>query len=166
MKQFIQVEREGNWNGHLQTTQQMLPFFHASGHYPYAKACHMYLQDMLNLQSHMEIDEHRKFVDDGYFTVRRTDKYWSGTWSDMVVEQDLMRATKVSGGLVGRGFTDSSLSKWVLAMTAVHQICESLEEYCDTAFVSGEQHVDSRESRIERDNEDVQRLQGKLAWLP
>lgn len=41
VKRFIQTEREGDWNGHLQSIQQMLSYFHASGHFHYAKACHM-----------------------------------------------------------------------------------------------------------------------------
>lgn len=117
---------------------------------------------MLNLESQMDIDEYHKFVNDGYFTIRRTDKFWSGSWSDMVIEQTLMRGIKVVDSLTGRGFTDSVLSKWTLAMPALHDMCEALEKYCDILFVSGKQHVDSRESRIERDDENVKRLE---IWL-
>lgn len=80
----------------------------------------------------------------------------------MVIEQTLMRSMKTVGGLTGRGFTDSILGKWTLAMPALLDICDRLEQFCDLSFVSGEQHVDSRESRMERDNEDVKRLQH---WL-
>lgn len=43
VKQFIQAERSGNWHLHLQCVQEMLPYFHASGHFLYAKSCHLYL---------------------------------------------------------------------------------------------------------------------------
>lgn len=162
IKQFIQSEREGDWTTHLQIILNMLPFFHASGNILYAKACHLYLQDMFNLESHMDTEEYRKFVEQGFFTIRRTDKFWSGTWSDMVIEQSLMRSMKTVGGLTGRGFTDSILDKWTLAMPALPDICDTLEQFCDLSFVSGEQHVDSRESRMDQDNEDVNRLQH---WL-
>lgn len=33
VKQFIDAERAGNWNLHLNTIRQMLPFFHAAGHF-------------------------------------------------------------------------------------------------------------------------------------
>lgn len=49
IKQFIQAERTGNWDLHLKTVQRMLPYFHASGHFLYAKAAQLYLQDTLNL---------------------------------------------------------------------------------------------------------------------
>lgn len=51
------------------------------------------------------------------FTIRRTDKFWSGTWSDMTIEQSLMRQMKVHGGFMqGRGTTDSALEKWVASI--------------------------------------------------
>ncbi|KAK4883735.1 hypothetical protein RN001_000006 [Aquatica leii] len=34
-------------------------------------------------------------------------------------------------------------------MPALDDICETLEEYCSLTFVSGEQHVNSRESNME-----------------
>ncbi|KAJ8877079.1 hypothetical protein PR048_021531 [Dryococelus australis] len=40
-----------DWNVHLKCVQQMIPFFHASDHFAYAKSCHLYLQDMLKLPS-------------------------------------------------------------------------------------------------------------------
>lgn len=94
MKQFIHAERSGDWNGHLRCIQQMIPFFHASGHFLYAKSCHLYLQDMFKLQSSMRRDEFEKFTNEGCFTMRRTDKFWTGVWSDMTIEQTLMRSMK------------------------------------------------------------------------
>lgn len=54
---------------------------------------------MLKLKSRMPAQEFKRFVTDSFFTVRRTANFFSGTWTDMVIEQDLMRAIKVSGGL-------------------------------------------------------------------
>lgn len=45
MKRFIEAERMGCWKLHLDTIQNMLPYFHASGHFLYAKCCHLYLQE-------------------------------------------------------------------------------------------------------------------------
>jgi len=42
------------------------------------------------------------FVESGYFTIRCTDKLWSGVWSDMTIEQVLVRAMKTPVGLTGR----------------------------------------------------------------
>ena len=40
---FIKAERTGNWNLHLSTVQEMLPYFAASGHNLYTKSAYVYL---------------------------------------------------------------------------------------------------------------------------
>ena len=77
--------------------QNMLPYFYASGHFPYEKSAHLYLQDMLKLQSVMDADEYDKFVNYSYFTIRRTEKFWNGVWTDMTIEQALMKEIKSIG---------------------------------------------------------------------
>lgn len=112
VKHFIETERSGNWNLHLDTIQKMLPYFHASGHFNYTKAAHIYLQDMADLGNKMPEDEFQRFTANGYFTIRRSNKFWSGIMSDMTIEQTLMRSMKTSGVLTqGRGITPSTLSK-------------------------------------------------------
>ncbi|KAK4880987.1 hypothetical protein RN001_004306 [Aquatica leii] len=108
IKQFIKAERSGNWVLHLTTIQKMLPFFHASGHIFYAKCAQLYIQDMLTLKDRMDPLEYNKFTSEGYFTIRWTSKFWSGIWSDMTIEQTLMKTIKSSGGLTrGRGIIDT-----------------------------------------------------------
>lgn len=63
---------------HLRSIQQMLPYFHVSGHFLYATSPHMYLQDMIQLETIMDPVEYEKFTKQGFFTIRRTDKFWSG----------------------------------------------------------------------------------------
>lgn len=154
MKKFIDSERRGVWDGHLSCVQQMIPFFHASGHFQYAKCAHLYVQDMIQLKdSHPEA--YKEFAEKGYFTINRTGTPWAGVWSDMVIEQTLMRSMKSSGGLTrGRGITDSVLAKWVCGSPGGTAICTSLEEFAEVVFATGEQHVDFRVSRQTRDSRD------------
>ena len=50
------------------------------------------------------------------FTIRRTDHFWSGNFTDQAIEQDLMRLLKSSAGMThGRGLSDSTLTKWTQA---------------------------------------------------
>lgn len=157
VKQFIEAERSGNWKLHLETIQKMLPYFHASGHFLYAKSAHLYLQDMFSLKECITSKEYEDYVQKGYFTIRRSEKFWSGIWSDMTIEQTLMRSMKTSGGLThGRGMTDSMLTKWVIGMPTTLKITEKIEEYCGVAYSTAEQHVDARKSRISKDAQDLQ----------
>lgn len=163
VKDFIRAERSGNFSLHLKCIKKMLPYFHASGHFLYAKSAQLYLQDMLKLETMMSDIEYQRFVTDGFFTVRRTSKFWSGIWSDMTIEQVLMRSMHSQGGLThGRGFSDSVLTKFIATMIVLIDVCNEVEEFCNSSFNTSEQHVDARESRIARDNSDVKKLSAFL----
>lgn len=86
----------------------MLPYFHTSGHFNYAKSAHIYLQEMQKINNSMN-EKFRKFINE-FFTIRRTDKFWSDIYSDMTIEQTLMKSMKVEGGLIERGITDSTVN--------------------------------------------------------
>ncbi len=95
----------------------------------------------------------------GWFTIRRSDQFWSGIWPDMTIEQTLMRSLKSSGGLShGRGISDSTLSKWVLTMPILTIVSQQVEDLCGVLFTTCEQQVDARDARILRDTKDVQKF--------
>jgi len=128
----------------------MFPYFHAAGHFFYAKCAQLYLQDMLELEKKMDSLDYNQFTKMEYFTIRRTDKFWSGIWSDMTIEQVLMKSMKSYGGLTrGRGMTDSVLSRWTLGMVYLNNICHEVETYCEVTTATTEQDVD----RIARNRE-------------
>ncbi|KYN02063.1 hypothetical protein ALC62_07132 [Cyphomyrmex costatus] len=136
VKEFIKAERSGDWDLHLEGVKRMIPYFHASGHNNYAKSAHIYLQDI------------------------RTDKFWSGIWSDMTIEQALMRSMKTQGGLThGRNPNRESVcTKFLLTMIILVDICNEMENFCNVSYCTSEQHVDSTESRITRDVSDLETI--------
>lgn len=79
--------------------------------------------DTMNLTSRLTQEEYKKFVDDGAFTMRRSDRFWSGVWSDMTIETKLMRSFSAQGGVKrGRGVSDSVISKWVVGISATYDV--------------------------------------------
>ena len=78
MLRFIRAEREGNWILHLDSVVFMLPYFHAAGHILYAKSAHLYAQDMCTLETLLPASVYENFTAKGFFTVRRSDRFWSG----------------------------------------------------------------------------------------
>ena len=50
LRRFIRADRLGDWQLHLSTLEEMLPWFAASGHFLYAKTAWVYLQDMSQLR--------------------------------------------------------------------------------------------------------------------
>uniref|UniRef100_A0A1B6EQB8 Uncharacterized protein n=1 Tax=Cuerna arida TaxID=1464854 RepID=A0A1B6EQB8_9HEMI len=118
---------------------------------------------MTTLKERMLPDEYEKFTSQGFFTIRRTDKFWSGTWTDMTIEQSLMKLMKSRGGVThGRGVSESVLAMWTLGMVATQNICEEVERFCNVSFTTSEQHVELRTSRINRDNRNVNKL---VSWF-
>ena len=53
-------------------------------------------------------DLHNTFLNNGYHVVRRSDRFWIGLWTDLTIEQVLMRSLKTRGGLIsGRGMSEN-----------------------------------------------------------
>ena len=85
----------------------MLNLFAAAGHVHYAKSARMYLQQMIELK----IDYpwvYESFHEQEYHIICRSNRYWAGLSSDLIIEQVLMRSMKSRGGLTrGRGVRES-----------------------------------------------------------
>lgn len=155
LQHFLRAERTGDWKLHLSCVGEMIPHFHAAGHLHYAKAARLYLQQMNSLEEVMPPEEYQLFTDNGYFTIRRRDSFWSGNFSDQTIEQFLMRTLKLSGGMThGRGITDSTLTKWVHALPRCAPICDELEQFTGVHTGTSEQHRDLRQSTQSRDKKD------------
>ena len=166
-RQFVRAERCGDWLLHLHTVREMLPHFHAAGHIPYAKSIHLYLQQMASLSDKLTSDEFSKFCLSGNFTVKRSNHRWAGVWTDMTIEQVLMRAIKTSGGLTrGRGFTDSILQRWTMGMPGCTELSNQLQQFFDVLYITSDQHVELRESRKCRDISDSEKLSDWLMAHP
>ena len=121
LRKFIKAEHTGNWELHLQAVYDMLPFFTASGHNLYAKSAYLYLQLMLDLpNNHPELYD--MFMN-GFHVIQRSDRYWAGVSSDMLIEQTLMRSLKTSGGLTqGRGMDEIQRLIWIMSKPACSEV--------------------------------------------
>ena len=158
LRTFIRAGRTGNWALYLQALQQMLPYLAASGHHNYTKSIVLYLHKMKKLQdTHPHV--YNQFIN-GFFVVRRTDSYWAGIYSDLFIEQVLMRNVKAVGGLTrGRGFEQSTSLIWLLSTPACAEVNKAmrelanLQETTDTAI-----HKDLSAARMTRDAKDLQTI--------
>lgn len=154
---FIRAERSANFSLHIASVYRMIPYFHASAHNNYAKSPHLYLQDMHALRTTMDPIEFERFTKAGYFTIRRTDKFWSGIWSDMTIEQTLMRLIKITGGIFPtRGSTPSVATNLILSLPSTTDVCDSLEKFVHLASSSSEQHKSLRNASVQKDHEHIQ----------
>ncbi|CAC5392562.1 unnamed protein product [Mytilus coruscus] len=154
LRKFIKAERTGNWTLHLQIIKEMLPYFAAAGHNLYLKSAYVYLQQMHELSStNPAINE---ALMSGFHVMRRSDRFWSGLSSDLVIEQVLMRCIKTTVGLTrGRGMTDAQRTLWILSMPQCIQINEAMQQITGVNFETSEQHKEMCIPRKERDNKDT-----------
>lgn len=162
IKWFIRAERSGLWLLHIEAVKLMIPIFFSTGHNNYGKSSLLYLQQMEKLKNINPV-EYSKFTDEGLFTIRRKKKHWTGTWSDMVIEQNLMRAIKTTGGLThGRGVKDSTLARWVASMSVCTAVSRAIDDFVGIEAVVTDQHVELKSSRKDRDNKDFNKM---IDWL-
>ena len=97
---------------------------------------------------------YNKFME-GYHVVKRSDAYWAGLSTDLVIEQELMRSVKATGGLThGRGMTELQRAKWLLSTPACLEVKRAMEEVTGMKYKSSEQHKEATPARIKRDYDD------------
>ena len=155
---FIRAERSGYWNLHVVAITKMLNLFAAAGHIDYAKSARLHLQNMLNLKNtHPWFYE--QFTERRLHTVRRSEKFWAGLWTVLIIEQVMMRSIKSSCGLTrGRGITESTRQLWLGSTHRCADIHSAMGELTGAYRNTSEQHADLSCSRILGDNNDLQTL--------
>lgn len=161
IKEFITSERLGDWSGHLFAVNKLLNLFAATGHYHYAKSARLYLQTMNHLATtHPWL--YQQFTN-GYHVVRRSNRLWGGLWTDLVIEQVMMRSLKSRGGLTrGRGITESVRQQWIYSMHNCASVHLAMTTLTGIQNITSEQHVELGKSRCERDDKDCERI---LHWF-
>ena len=156
VKNFIRAERMGDWNLYLFAISRMIDLFVATSHVHYAKGARLYLQNMLDLKfTHSWV--HNQFVIGRLHTVRRSDKFWAGLWSDLIIEQVMMRSIKSNGGLTtGRGISESTRRLWLGSIHRSAAIHNAMGELTGAVRKTSEQHVQLTSSVISLDAKDFQ----------
>jgi hypothetical protein len=161
MRELLEADRTGSWDMHLHALYKCLPIFAAAGHANYLKSSYLYLQNMKMLDTqHPEV--YHKFHN-GFHVVRRSDKYWAGLGSDLVIEQTLMRSLKSTGGLTrGSGMTEHQRAVWTMSAPICSSYNYAMQNYTNTAYTTSEQHKEATTSRMERDTKDLGKLSSKF----
>ena len=155
---FVRATREGNWDLHLESIKNMLPWFFAYDHINYARYLPVYLAHMLLLQdTHPEA---HALLTNGEFGVQRTTSHgFSQLPVDQTIEQTLNRSTKTKGGIVGFSLRKGAVQRWMLtahSRAAFVDKCRSM-----TKGIQEDQrslHKEIGSARMTRDEEDVKKV--------
>jgi hypothetical protein len=79
---------------------------------------------MMALEQRMDPTEFKVFTE-GDFTIRQSNKFWSGLGSDLTIKQELMGFTKTYSGLTHcHGISSAVLARWTVGMVFMVNICE------------------------------------------
>jgi hypothetical protein len=162
--QYITAERTGNWDLHLETLSQMLPYYAASGHNLYLKSGLLYLQKMHKLpETHPELHQH--FLE-GSHVFRESERFWCGQSSDLAIEKGLMRDMKSIGGLThGRGVTENVSATWLLSLPHCASYNKAMLQLTDVDHSTSEQNKDLGQARMTRDWDDTQKIANFLEQI-
>ena len=106
---------------------------------------------------------YEQFAVNGCHTVHRSDRPWTGIWTDLGIEQILMWSLKSRGGLTrGRGFTESVRLTWIYTMHQCATVHNSMTTLTGVHQKTSEQYTEMGDSRVNRDMLDQKKV---LAWL-
>ena len=96
---------------------------------------------------------------EGYHVVRRSDRFWAGLSTDLIIEQVLMRSIKTHGGLTrGKGMTEKRRLVWVLSMPVCSSINETMQKFSGVSYETSDKHQDvsaARQARVVNNNVDL-----------
>ena len=89
---------------------------------------------------------------EGYHVVRRSDRFWAGLSTDLIIEQVLMRSINTHGGLTrGKGMTENQRLMWVLTMP----VNETMQKFSGVSYETSDQHSNVSAARQARDVSDT-----------
>ena len=154
---FIRASRDANWELHLQSVSQILPWIHAYDQLNYAKYLALYFVEMKSLPS-THPGAHNLLMNGG-MSVQRNQTYgFTGTPVDQTIEQTINRNTKTRGGIIGFSLKPGAVKRWI---NTAHQR-SSIVDACRTlAGIEGccTLPKDMQRSRIQKDEADIIKLQ-------
>lgn len=106
----IRTEKRRNWSFDIVATKCTLNLFAATGRTNYAKTCRLYIQFTEEMQQQHPLGFEQFLL--GNHIAKRFEKNWEGNWTDLSIEQILIKYLKDRGGVIGRGMSENILRIW------------------------------------------------------
>ena len=106
---------------------------------------------------------YKRFTDHGLHIVCRSNRFWAGLWTNLIIEQMMMRFLKSQGGLTcDRGVTEPMRTTWINSMhpcVAIHNLTNTLT---NIKHRTSKQHIDLTAGQRQWDMADMEKLN---AWF-
>ena len=157
MRTFIRAERPGDWSLHLNATAGMMPYFCSMDRMNYSRWLPVYIADMNSLPE-MHPVVYEEFMN-GNHAVSRFKQAFAQVWTDMALELSINLDSKSKGGIIGISKKPCALERWFLTSHERTAITTALKKLCDLDDSESQiLHKDCSDSRIKRDEEDINKL--------
>ena len=117
---FIRATREGNWELHLASFREILPFFFALNHFNYARYGAYYFCTIKELAStHPTV--HRQLTQ-GQFGVQLSNKNpFAKIPEDQSIEETINKSSKIPGGIVGKSRNPEAVGSGLKLQLTIHR---------------------------------------------
>ena len=110
IKALIAADRTGDWEGHLDAVENLLPIFRGCDSINYLRYATFYLETMRRLPT--DYPAIYEMFMKGYFVIDESHRKFSGVSPDMKLAQKIQRAQKSSSGIIGQTRRISYVSEW------------------------------------------------------
>ena len=100
MKNLVIAEKTGNWRGHLQSVQDLLPVFRGCDSLNYLRYGSWYLEKMRMLET--ECTDIHKELEKSHFVAQRYCGGFTASSPDMHLEQTIQQSKKSVRGIVAQ----------------------------------------------------------------
>ena len=109
----------------------------------------------------------RTFTAKGYHTVGYNEDTWSGVWSDLAIEQTLMKPIKSSGGLKQGRFRnpDNAYKLWCRTLDHLSEVNEQMSKPITNKKPRGRIEVPHIDARISNREKDIRTVQQLCTWF-
>ena len=150
----IRAEREGDWDMHLSTQVNMLPYFFIADRQNYSRWGTLYALDML---TSLPEPVSEAFLE-GQFTVRQTPGGFKGIWSDMGVETSIIRDSKSDSGIIGLTRRGTTVLRWTCTRHILGQYARHMEIRSGQKSSTSKPHEQSMPSMLTKDEQHTQKI--------
>ena len=99
--------------------------------------------------------------------MRQNSGLWKSVWSDMMIEQTLMKVGKSPGGLEGVTLKPEVVKKWAFCLNTFGLIDREVEVYFDNDYskIQPRIHKEEKNFAIKRDKTDREKIRAVLQNL-
>ena len=160
---IIRASREGNFDLHLQSIEEIIPWCFAYDRTNYARYLPWYIQSMLELKE--SNPSAWEYLQNGGFSTQMSDNNTFGRVPiDQVIEETANKDTQTPGGTKGFSLRKNAVSRYHVTADFRKSCLRQLRQMVSKSSKSAI-HPDLKKGRIERDEKDVHTISNLFQTL-